>query len=65
MRATSARAHASTTKHAQRQDAIEQQAAEIVDLLARTGATDSQMSDVRQMAWLHLKLLAARASVIR
>jgi hypothetical protein len=47
----------------QGQDAIEQQAAEIVDLLARTGATDSQMSDVRQMAWLHLKLVAARASV--
>jgi hypothetical protein len=47
----------------QGQDAIEQQAAEIVDLLARTGATDLQMSDVRQMAWLHLKLIAARASV--
>jgi hypothetical protein len=45
------------------QIAIEQQSAEIVDLLSRTGATDSQMSDVRQMAWLHLKLLAARAAV--
>lgn len=45
------------------QIAIEQQSAEIVDLLSRTGATDSQMTDVRQMAWLHLKLLAARAAV--
>ena len=44
---------------------IEQQAAEIVGLLARTGANESQMADVRQMAWLHLKLLAARASFIQ
>jgi hypothetical protein len=51
------------TEARQAQDNIEQQAAEIVDLLARTGATDLQMSDVRQMAWLHLKLVAARASV--
>lgn len=48
-----------------RQSAIEQQASEIVELLSRTGATDSQMSDVRQMAWLHLKLLAARASILQ
>lgn len=47
------------------QSAIEQQAAEIVVLLARTGANESQMADVRQMAWLHLKLLAARASFIQ
>jgi hypothetical protein len=39
-----------------RQESIEAQAREIVDLLSRTGATDSQKSDVRQMAWLHLKL---------
>jgi len=44
---------------------IEQQTAEIVGLLSRTGANESQMSDVRQMAWLHLKLLAARASFIQ
>ena len=49
----------------QSQEAIEIQAAEIVDLLARTGATESQISDVRQMAWLHLKLLAARASILQ
>jgi hypothetical protein len=44
---------------------IEQQAAEIVGLLSRSGANEAQMSDVRQMAWLHLKLLAARASFIQ
>jgi hypothetical protein len=47
------------------QSFIEQQAAEIVGLLSRAGANESQMSDVRQMAWLHLKLLAARASFIQ
>jgi hypothetical protein len=46
-----------------RQDVIEHRAREIVDLLSRTGATETQKSDVRQMAWLHLKLLAARASI--
>lgn len=48
-----------------RQESIESQAREIVDLLARISATDMQKSDVRQMAWLHLKLLAARASVLQ
>ena len=48
-----------------RQESIETQAREIVDLLSRTGATDMQKSDVRQMAWLHLKLLAARASILQ
>lgn len=48
-----------------RQESIEAQAREIIDLLSRTGATDLQKSDVRQMAWLHLKLLAARASVLQ
>lgn len=47
------------------QVAIEQRANEIVDLLSRTGATETQMSDVRQMAWVHLKLVAARASVLQ
>jgi hypothetical protein len=45
------------------QNAVEQQAREITDILSRTGATESQISDVRQMAWLHLKLLAARTAV--
>lgn len=49
----------------QSQEAIEAQAREIIGLLQRTGATESQISDVRQMAWLHLKLLAARASMLQ
>jgi hypothetical protein len=54
------------TQEAREQQAtIEVQANEICDLLSRTGATASQMNDVRQMAWVHLKLLAARASVLQ
>jgi len=41
---------------------IEREATEIVQLLQRSEAHGSQIGDVRQMAWLHLKLLAARAS---
>jgi hypothetical protein len=41
---------------------IEREAAEIVGLLQRSEGHGSQIADVRQMAWLHLKLLAARAS---
>lgn len=53
-------------EEAQRKQAfIEARAWEIIDVLSRRGATDSQKSDVRQMAWLHLKLLAARASVLQ
>jgi hypothetical protein len=48
-----------------RQESIESQAREIVELLSSTGATEMQKSDVRQMAWLHLKLLAARASILQ
>lgn len=44
---------------------VEQQAREIVDLLTRSGATELQIGDVRQLAWLHLKLLAARASLLQ
>jgi hypothetical protein len=47
------------------QAAIERQASEIVSLLTRIGSTSSQIDDVRQMAWLHLKLLAARASFLQ
>jgi chromosome segregation ATPase len=46
------------------QGALERQAAEIVQLLSRVGANESQIGDVRQMVWLHLKLLAARASLV-
>jgi hypothetical protein len=41
---------------------VEREAAEIVQLLQRSDAHGSQIGDVRQMAWLHLKLLAARAA---
>ncbi len=41
---------------------IEREAAEIVQLLQRSEAHGSQIGDVRQMAWLHLKLLSARDS---
>jgi hypothetical protein len=44
---------------------IEQQAREIIDLLARRNATELQIGDVRQLAWLHLRLLAARASILQ
>jgi hypothetical protein len=47
-----------------RQYDIEREAAEIVGLLQRSQAHDSQIGDVRQMAWLHLKLLTARASFL-
>jgi hypothetical protein len=44
---------------------VEREAAEIVGLLKRSQAHDSQIGDVRQMAWLHLKLLAARAAFLQ
>lgn len=47
------------------QGAIERKAREIVAILARTGAHESQIAQVRQMVWLHLKLLAARASFLQ
>ncbi len=47
------------------QGSIETLAAEIVELLSRSGAHESQIGQVRQMAWLHLKLLAARASFLK
>jgi len=45
------------------QYAIERESAEIVSLLQRSEAHAPQIGDVRQMAWLHLKLLAARAQL--
>jgi len=41
---------------------IEREAAEIVGLLQRSQLHTSQIGDVRQMAWLHLKLLTARSA---
>jgi hypothetical protein len=45
-----------------RQYDIEREAAEIVGLLQRSEGHGSQIGDIRQLAWLHLKMLAARAS---
>ena len=45
-----------------RQYEVEREAAELVGLLQPAESHVSQIADVRQMAWLHLKLLAARAS---
>jgi hypothetical protein len=45
------------------QGTIEALAGETVELLSRSGAHESQIGDVRRMAWLHLKLLAARSSL--
>ncbi len=56
-------AHLDSHTQAQQYD-IEREAAEIVSLLQRSGDHPSQVNDVRQMAWLHLKLLAARASFV-
>lgn len=47
------------------QTGMEHQASQIVQILSRVGANESQIDDVRQMAWLHLKLLAARAALIQ
>lgn len=54
-------AHLGSSEQSQQYE-IEREAAEIVTLLQRSEAHGSQIGDVRQMAWLHLKLLAARAS---
>ncbi len=54
-------AHLDSGAQSQQYD-MEREAAEIVGLLQRSDAHASQIGDVRQMAWLHLKMLAARAS---
>jgi hypothetical protein len=46
-----------------RQAVIEQQAGEISALLQGIGSTQTQINDMRHLAWLHLKLLAARAAL--
>jgi hypothetical protein len=42
---------------------MERQGAALVDVLTRAGALPSQLTDVRQLVWLHLKLLAARSAL--
>jgi hypothetical protein len=48
-------------RHAQGE--MEQQGAALVDVLTRAGAFPAQLTDVRQLVWLHLKLLAARSAL--
>jgi hypothetical protein len=56
---------ASLDRNAQSQQYdVERESAEIVGLLQKSEAHNSQIGDVRQMAWLHLKMLAARASIL-
>ena len=55
--------HLDTPTQSQQYD-VEREAAEIVGLLEKSGGHESQVDDVRQMAWLHLKMLAARASFV-
>ena len=54
-------AHLDSAAQSQQYD-IERESAEIVGLLQRSDAHGSQIEDVRQLAWLHLKMLTARAS---
>lgn len=54
-------AHLDTAAQSRQYD-IERESAEIVGLLQRSSTHAPQIDDVRQMAWLHLKMLTARAS---
>jgi hypothetical protein len=45
------------------QEQMEQQGASLTEILTRSGAFPAQLADVRQLVWLHLKLLAARAAL--
>ena len=42
---------------------MEQQGAALTEILTRSGAFPTQLADVRQLVWLHLKLLAARSAL--
>ena len=45
------------------QNDMERQGAALVEVLTRAGAFAAQLTDVRQLVWLHLKLLAARSAL--
>ncbi|HEV7714428.1 MAG TPA: hypothetical protein VGO53_02465 [Steroidobacteraceae bacterium] len=45
------------------QSDMEQQGAALTEVLNRSGAYPTQLADVRQLVWLHLKLLAARSAL--
>jgi hypothetical protein len=51
----------SDSQHAQAE--MEEQGAALTEVLTRSGAFPTQLADVRQLVWLHLKLLAARAAL--
>lgn len=42
---------------------MEQQGVSLTEILTRQGAFPTQLADVRQLVWLHLKLLAARSAL--
>jgi hypothetical protein len=42
---------------------MEEQGASLIEVLTRSGAFPTQLADVRQLVWLHLKLLAARSAL--
>ena len=45
------------------QEQMEEQGSSLMEILTRAGAFPTQLADVRQLVWLHLKLLAARAAL--
>jgi len=47
----------------QAQRDMQQQGSALADILTRAGAFPAQLTDVRQLVWLHLKLLAARSAL--
>jgi hypothetical protein len=47
----------------QAQSRMEQEGAELTETLTRSGAFPAQLDDVRQLVWLHLKLLNARSAL--
>ena len=49
---------------ARRQYEMEEQAADLSEVLSRQGAVASQLGDVRQLVWMHLKLLVARSALL-
>lgn len=48
---------------AQSQREMQEQGAALVGVLTRSGAFPAQLTDVRQLVWLHLKLLVARSAL--
>ena len=45
------------------QASMEEEGVSLTDVLTRSGAFPTQLADVRQLVWLHLKLLAARSAL--